>query len=288
MPLFTSKQQKGVLKAIKDRVNAFVIEVYGKATATPAYVAKLVKEGLVDPAKDLKIVENSFILGKMKAYLSKDEYSSYTKDQMDFDYRASDLTALDRFILDHIRNDTLQHITRLKEDISRGIFDTLLAANRKQASEAVIRAAATGVIEEGFKAGSSVQDIASELERVMGTKERDWNKIAMTETWNARLKGESSAIIAKAGKYDISDGINSQVAKVPNANACQDCTRLHLDGAGNPIVHTLADLIANGDNVGKKRKDWKPGVTVVHPNCACALVYVPNGMGFKDGKLSPL
>ena len=39
----------------------------------------------------------------------------------------------------------------------------------------------------------------------------------------------------------------------------------------------LVDLIANGDNIGRKAKDWAPTLQGIHPFCRCQLRYLPKG-----------
>ena len=58
---------------------------------------------------------------------------------------------------------------------------------------------------------------------------------------------------------------------------CQHCIRLYTTGGigTKPRVFKLIDLIANGDNIGIKAKDWKPTLGPIHPFCRCNLRYKP-------------
>ena len=44
----------------------------------------------------------------------------------------------------------------------------------------------------------------------------------------------------------------------------------------------MSELIANGTNIGRKSKDWKPVLTNIHPFCRCLLRYVSDGYEWDD------
>ena len=45
--------------------------------------------------------------------------------------------------------------------------------------------------------------------------------------------------------------------------------------------------MANGNNIGRKQKDWKMVISSTHPHCRCALVQLPLGFYFnKNGQLT--
>lgn len=65
---------------------------------------------------------------------------------------------------------------------------------------------------------------------------------------------------------------------------CRFCLNAYTTaGAGSkPIIFDLSELIANGTNIGRKSKDWKPVLTNIHPFCRCMLRYVPDGYEWDD------
>lgn len=67
---------------------------------------------------------------------------------------------------------------------------------------------------------------------------------------------------------------------------CRHCIKLYLtNGIGSqPIVFKLADLQANGDNIGLKVADWKATVGSIHPWCRCTLQYLPKGFVWNEEK----
>ena len=121
----------------------------------------------------------------------------------------------------------------------------------------------------------SVDALTTKLRQESGDVITDWDRVAGTELQNAHENGAADDI---QGDY----GPDARVAKLVNPNACKWCKLLYLDDNGIPKIFKLAELRANGDNVGKKKADWLPTLGVVHPNCFCSLIYVPDNYEFDD------
>lgn len=68
---------------------------------------------------------------------------------------------------------------------------------------------------------------------------------------------------------------------------CKHCIRLYTtQGIGSkPRLFKLVDLIANGDNIGIKVKDWKPTLGSVHPFCRCQIKFLPKGYEWDEETL---
>lgn len=109
---------------------------------------------------------------------------------------------------------------------------------------------------------------------------RDLGRIAATEKQNAMHEGAARAMTKKRG----GDPKSVRVAKLVEPNACDHCKRLYLDG-GRPKLFTLAELIGNGSNVGRKASAWLATLPATHPWCQCSLVEVPDGWSFDEGGL---
>ena len=79
-------------------------------------------------------------------------------------------------------------------------------------------------------------------------------------------------------------GADALVYKEVFSGACQHCIKFYTTaGIGSkPRIFKLIDLINNGDNIGRKVKDWKPVLNSVHPFCRCDLREVPKGMIWND------
>lgn len=65
---------------------------------------------------------------------------------------------------------------------------------------------------------------------------------------------------------------------------CKFCIKFYTtNGIGSkPRIFKLADLMANGTNIGRRQKDWLPTVGPVHPFCRCVLNYLPDDYVWSD------
>ena len=127
-----------------------------------------------------------------------------------------------------------------------------------------------GVIKEEIKSGivnrSTAKKIASNIATSLNSWDRDWNRIVETEYQAVFNMGRMQSFMREEGKntrfyFDVYPG------------ACQECIRLYLtSGIGSqPRIFTYDELIANGSNIGKKRKDWKASISGIHPFCRCTI-----------------
>jgi hypothetical protein len=116
--------------------------------------------------------------------------------------------------------------------------------------------------------------LASALGDAFNDWSRDLRRIAEYELQDANQHGW-------AGYINRVEGPEAQVAKLVNPDACKTCRSLYVED-GRPKIFSLAELEANGTNVGLKRSEWRPVVGPTHPFCYCSLVHVPDGFGFNE------
>ena len=132
---------------------------------------------------------------------------------------------------------------------------------------------------EAQEQGKTSDMLAKELAKATGDWGRNWGRIARTEIQGAYNEG----VIMEHVRWD---GPGALIARVPEASACVDCRRLFLDDSGNPKIFTAKELVDNGVNVGKPRRDWVATAWPVHPNCRCDTQAIPEGMLYgSDGLL---
>jgi hypothetical protein len=150
-------------------------------------------------------------------------------------------------------------------ELCRGLGNVVTADMRTVAIEAdkALRGQYVADIAEGVEAGLTKRDAWRKIASALGHKTGDWardmRRVAATEKQAAVEEGVADGIQKRAGA-------EARVAKVPEPGACADCRRLFLDG-GKPRIFSLAELRANGTNVGVKRANWKPVLGTVHPWC---------------------
>ena len=113
----------------------------------------------------------------------------------------------------------------------------------------------------------SAQEVARRIRQRSGDLARNFERIAETELQAVHNEGQ----ILQAVEID---GENAKVARIPETTACQYCLNAFLNAEGKPLVFNVTELIANGSNVGRKRRDWKPTCYPMHPNCRCDTIPV--------------
>ena len=130
---------------------------------------------------------------------------------------------------------------------------------------------------EGVLKKKSIQSIVSDIGHSLEDWNRDWGRIVETEMQGIYQIGVAQQIMENHGAEAL-------VYKEVYPQACSSCIYAYTtQGIGSkPRIFKLIDLIANGDNIGLKRKDWKPVLGPQHPFCRCNLRYIPKGYIWDD------
>lgn len=187
------------------------------------------------------------------------------------------LTSREKEEYDIAKQKSYGHIKGLGNKIKTNVNDILTeeSTKRRQEYEKVIK----DEIKRGVVERKSIQSVISEIGHKTGDWNRDWGRIVETEMQDIFNKGRAEQI-----RKDKGEGV--KVYKETYPKACRFCIKLHLtNGIGSkPIIFTIPQLEANGNNIGKKQADWKAGIGVVHPNCRCNLTYIPKGYEWDDEK----
>jgi hypothetical protein len=97
----------------------------------------------------------------------------------------------------------------------------------------------------------------------------NWLRIATTEIQGAHNEGRVNHALRTYGD-------DAQIARVPESDACEYC-RAAFAPDGTPKVFKVSEIMGNGTNVGRTRKQWQPTVWPMHPNCRCDTITVPQG-----------
>jgi len=137
---------------------------------------------------------------------------------------------------------------------------------KRQAQLETIRRRLAQALEQGRTSHDLARDLASDT----GRWTHDWERIAETELQGAYSEG---IVVDAIDSY----GVEAQIARIPEAGACDSCRGLFLGEDGQPIVFDVGDLIANGTNVGRRQASWRPTIWPVHPRCRCDTMVVPPG-----------
>lgn len=112
---------------------------------------------------------------------------------------------------------------------------------------------------------SSVGGLKQALRDYSHDAERDWDRVAITETANAVGMGSVDRVVINNRDKDLGE---VYVYRIPvnDAALCKFCRRFYLDGDQSPAVYRMSTLLNNGTNYGRKKDEWKPVATATHPH----------------------
>lgn len=163
------------------------------------------------------------------------------------------LNARERASLESVKMQSLADIRRMKGNIFSDI-------NNIVNQESFIRTE----ISEGIRRREGVKSIVQNIGRKSGDWSRDFSKMVEYISHRALTEGRVSIMKRKGGGdqkiyFDVYPG------------ACSHCVKHYLTGGigSRPRVFTISELEANGTNIGRKQKDWKPTFSPLHPFCRC-------------------
>ena len=268
----------------------------GKEAISSKEFEDLKKYGKLPLDTSLNLVKNSYILGRLSLLLKKAEYKDLALDDVVEQAESAKLTSLEKFAIEHAIFGAAEGIKGLGDDIVRGAFAELSNTLETSVTEASIRNIIRDETAIAILQKKSANKLASTLVSKLQTDwRRPWKRVAETELHKAKTLGAAQTIINKVGMFEGSEGVNSKVSIVPNPDRCEDCSKHYLDKNGNPKTFTLKDLLDAGSNAGpgvshKRDADgthagWNSTLPPLHPTCGCRLVYIPDGMEWKSGKL---
>lgn len=276
-----------------------VVQILGEDALSKYELAALKSYGKLPLGDVIGLVEKSYVLGRLRAVWKDSDYKKLNYEQLVEEVENSSFTAVEKLAIQEAKLHAATNIKRIADDIAAGAFSRLSAELSTVVTEAMIEDLIRDETALALKEKKTYQELASSLMvRLKTDWSRDWELVAVTELHRAKTRGVVMAIVSKLDVFKTSDGVNSNVSIIPSDKTCIDCGKHYLDAKGNPKIFKLKDLLSAGSNgdpgVSHKRgsdgshSHWKTTLPPAHPRCACRVVYVPPGMGWKAGKLEVL
>lgn len=180
------------------------------------------------------------------------------------------LNARENFVLDSIKRQSFKDIKNLGAKIQLDCMQAMskTATGRRKDYEKIISDAALKTVEDR----KSAKDMVSEIGHKTGQWGRDFDRISDYILHKGYDEGKVAQIQSQYGD-------NALIYKDVYAGACKHCIRLYLTGGigSEPIIFKASELIANGDNIGRKTSQWKPVIGSTHPYCRCTSNHLPDG-----------
>ena len=226
--------------------------------------------------KDKKgVIEHAFLFGILAEAIGDDRAKRMSYEDFKKFLESGKfipLTEMEEFALQNVKQRAYTDITNLGNRMRNSLSNSVLRNNQQQSLlvQKVIQKKAIKAIE----LRSGARALAADLANVSKDWEVDWLRIAYYITQEAYNSGRSQSILREYGPdaevyFDVFPG------------ACHKCKELFLEEPENPdskpIVFKLKNIIANGNNIGRKTADWLPTVSPIHPYCRCIINYKKPG-----------
>jgi hypothetical protein len=242
---------------------SFVAENVGVDILSKDDLNLLKKSGFEVIPEKLTTLDYAFRFGIISTSLREAELQKWTFRDLKKFIRSGQfipLTKYEKVVLESIKTQSFKDIkglgNRIDADIKTFLID--VDKNKRIKYENLIREEAIKIVEK--------RGTVNDLVRKLAEKTQDWNRdfgrIADFIMHTAFDEGRATILREQYGDSAL-------VYKDVYEGACPECTKLYLtNGIGSePIKYKLIDLISNGNNIGRKTKEWLPVIGPTHPWC---------------------
>lgn len=278
--MFLSQQQ---IQELSNIVNinhlVFTGTVTGRDFLTEYDEEVLTKNGIdLNKIPNLGSLETSFRFGMLAEALGHEKakdmtYSDFKKFLASGKY--APLTSVEKGALDNVKQRAYTDIRGLGNRIGSDLATLSIETDTKLAKryKGIIRSEAIRAVGDR----KSISEFASALGHRTKDWARDFDRIADFIMHEAYDTGRAQVILQRYGGDML-------VYKEVLPDACDTCRKLYLTGGigSKPILFKVSDLLANGNNVGRKTADFRPVVGATHPFCRCTIFKVPLGMSWDE------
>lgn len=262
--IFTPAEIQKLFNIVDYRLARIVGDVLGKEFLTSEDKELLKKNGFDIEKELIKLPPyyQAFLFGRVSALLSpiqtkQLDYKDLTTYIERRDYQK--LTEREKAEYRAAATRTYSYIKgmghRFKETISNAISE-------QEIKNTVEYRQLDNSVKEGILRRKSVQSITNNISNRLQDWNRDWGRIVETEMQDIYCLGKAQIIMEKHGTEAL-------VYKHVFPQACSHCRHLYTTGGigSKPRIFKISQLISNGDNIGRKAKDWKPVLGTTHPFC---------------------
>lgn len=282
--IFTPDEIQRLFDIIDYRLARIVADVLGESKLSSEDKELLKRYGYKwkDELKKLPPYYQSYLFGRLSGQLTPSQLKTLDyNDLLSYidkkQYKV--LTTSEKAMYNAAATRTYSYIKtmgkRMRDILSNSISEEevkLIAEIQRQLELTTIKKE----IIEGTLKKKSIQSIISSIGHSLDDWNRDWGRIVETEMQYVYQIGVAQQIMNEHGAEAL-------VYKQVYPGSCRFCQQLYTTGGvgTKPRIFKLIDLIANGDNIGLKSKDWKPTLGPVHPFCYDDKTEVLTNEGFK-------
>ena len=273
MPLLTTEQLQEIRQIVEDYHDAFIVNTVSPEAVTAPVLERLREQGLVNVK--VESTKDAYLYGQALALMQSDKFANMGYNEFKQYLKKNPIPLSEAEV--HAVN--MAQMSAGQACKGLGNFVAARSGALIIEGDAELRARTEGIIQDATALNiarrETVQRLKSDLGWATDDWSRDWNRIAVTEKQNAMQRGV-------ADHYRDEYGGDVLVAKRRMHDSCRHCSRVYEGTDGQPIIFKLSELEAHGTNVGRKAMDWQAVVGVVHPNCQCQMIRIPEGWGFNE------
>jgi hypothetical protein len=289
---------KSTLEKIKEIVqkhyNRLAISVLGRDSLSEKELKELEEQGIDTSNKDsllTMVYHHNFINHPI------DEITPTNIEDMKGQQSVEGLTPkgeAHEYTIENLNGKTKQLIDKLKTDVATRLEGIIRENNDNYKMDALQNLDRTDIVDQLTKE-STLGSLKQKLRDTSGDANRDWTRIAVTETSNAIGIASVDRIVSDNVGKDLEEVYVFRIT-VKDAKTCKWCRRFYDDTDGSAKLYKLTTLLDNGSNYGKKTDAWMPVIGATHPNERCSQMIelkpgfklVPGGsvtyMGLADWK----
>lgn len=271
--IFTQAQITEMLGILKRHELVFIGTQLGTGFLTAADKALLKAHGIdVNKFKNKQgIIEHAFLFGILAEAIGDKRAKKMNYAQFQTFLASGNfipLTDEEEFALKQMKQRSFNDITNLGARMRNAVSNAVVRSNQQQA--VVVSEMIREKTIDALQMRKSATQLAATLADTSKDWEVDWLRIAYYLTHEAYNSGRAQGILRN-------HGAKAEVYFDVYPEACDECKKLYLTEPDNPdsepIVFKLIDIIKNGNNIGRKRDQWKPTISPVHPYCRCTINY---------------
>lgn len=280
--IFTQGQIQDILSILKRYELIFIADQLGVDFLSQSDKDILIASGInLDKYTNKKgIVEHAFLWGILAEAIGDARAKKMTYDQFQKFLASGNfipLTEEEEFALQQVKNRAYTDITSLGSRMRTASSNIIIRGNTRQQVivQNIIKQKTIKAVELRYGA----RTLASDFGNATKDWERDWLRIAYYLLHEAYNVGRSQSILKN-------HGADAEVYFDVYPGACERCRELYLtdpdDVNSEPIIFKLKDLIANGNNIGRKAADWLPTISPTHPYCRCTINHKKSGFAWDE------
>lgn len=271
--IFTQPQILDMLDIMKRYELIFIAQQLGLQFLSQNDVAILLSAGIdVNQFKNNRgVIEDAFLFGLLAQAIGDDRAKKMNYKQFKKFVSSKNFVPLneeEEYALQQVKSRAYTDITNLGARMRTSLSNSVLRNNQQQAL--VVQQIIKKKTIDAIKMRKGARGLAADLAETSKDWEVDWLRISYYLTHEAYNTGRAQSILREYGQdaevwFDVYEG------------ACDSCKKLYLtdpdDEDSEPIVFKLKDIIANGNNIGRKKANWLPTISPVHPYCRCSVNY---------------